>query len=205
MFPASPTKKFCRNARKIILRGFYLILNERGGRKTITEAIFMINYRKPVKVRRVAAAGNSCLKHRHRGGTDMNKRVLTAAMIGTALAANLSAPALANDFRVTLPATGIDASNDGRIILVITLDDSKEPRFQVKLGADAPQVFGINVDGLKPSGSASIGRGVLGYPAEDLSKVPAGDYTVQAVLHKYTTYKLSTGHTVKLPAARGAC
>ena len=134
----------------------------------------------------------------------MNKRVLTAAMIGTALAANLSAPALATDFRVTLPASGIDASNDGRIILVITPDDSKEPRFQVKLGADAPQVFGINVDGLKPSGSASIGRGVLGYPAEDLSKVPAGDYTVQAVLHKYTTYKLSTGHTVKLPAARGA-
>ena len=134
----------------------------------------------------------------------MNKRVLTAAMIGTALAANLSAQALATDFRVTLPASGIDASNDGRIILVITPDDSKEPRFQVKLGADAPQVFGINVDGLKPSGSASIGRGVLGYPAEDLSKVPAGDYTVQAVLHKYTTYKLSTGHTVKLPAARGA-
>jgi F420-0:gamma-glutamyl ligase len=75
----------------------------------------------------------------------MNKRVLTAAMIGTALAANLSAPALATDFRVTLPASGIDASNDGRIILVITPDDTKEPRFQVKLGADAPQVFGIKL------------------------------------------------------------
>ncbi len=84
----------------------------------------------------------------------MNKRILAATMIGTALAASLSAPALATDFRVTLPATGIDASNDGRIILVITPDGSKEPRFQVKLGADAPQVFGINVDGLKPGGSA---------------------------------------------------
>ena len=110
----------------------------------------------------------------------MNKRVLTAAMIGTALAANLSAPALATDFRVTLPATGIDASNDGRIILVITLDDSKEPRFQVKLGADAPQVFGINVDGLKPSGSASIGRGSRFRPLTKRSKNPSRTYWYSA-------------------------
>lgn len=126
----------------------------------------------------------------------------------TLIAGLLASAASATDFRITMPAAnvtgGVDASTDGRLILVITPDGSKEPRFQVRLGADAPQVLGINVDGLKPGGSAMIGSGVLGYPAEELSAVPAGDYIVQAVLHKYQTYTLASGHTVKLPAARGA-
>ena len=134
----------------------------------------------------------------------MNQRKSSAVMIGAALASALAAPATATDFRITLPAAGIDASNDGRVILVITPNAAKEPRFQVKLGADAAQVFGINVDGLKPGGSARIGRGVLGFPIEDMAQVPAGEYSVQAVFHKYQTYHLSTGQTVKLPAARGA-
>ena len=78
------------------------------------------------------------------------------------MAALLASTASATDFRITMPATGVDASTDGRIILIITPDAAKEPRFQVKLGADAPQVLGINVDGLKPGDSASIGTGVLG-------------------------------------------
>ncbi|WP_353216904.1 hypothetical protein [Sandarakinorhabdus sp.] len=126
----------------------------------------------------------------------------------TLAAGLLASTASATDFRITMPAAnvagGIDASTDGRLILIITPDAAKEPRFQVRLGAEAPQVLGINVEGLKPGGSAIIGTGVLGYPAEDLSAVPAGDYIVQAVLHKYQTYKLASGHTVKLPAARGA-
>lgn len=130
----------------------------------------------------------------------MTNRITLAAMMTALLASTASA----TDFRITMPTTGVDASTDGRIILIITPDATKEPRYQVKLGADAPQVLGINVEGLKPGGSASIGTGVLGYPAEDLSQVPAGDYVVQAVLHKYQTYNLASGHTVKLPAARGA-
>jgi hypothetical protein len=46
----------------------------------------------------------------------MNKRILAATMVGTAVAFSFAAPALATDFRVTLPATGIEAANDGRII-----------------------------------------------------------------------------------------
>jgi hypothetical protein len=133
----------------------------------------------------------------------------SAARIALGLtAAAMAVTAAATDFRITMPKAGVDATTgagiDGRLILIITPDGSKEPRYQVKLGADAPQVFGINVEGLKAGGAAMIGAGVLGYPADDLSKVPAGDYTVQAVLHKYQTFNLATGHTVKLPAARGA-
>jgi hypothetical protein len=131
--------------------------------------------------------------------------MISAAKIALGLASfAVAGSAAATDFRITMPATGVDNATDGRLILIITPDGTKEPRYQVKLGADAPQVFGITVDGLKPGGSAMITRAVLGYPAESLSAVPAGEYTVQAVLHKYQTYTLATGHTVKLPAARGA-
>jgi hypothetical protein len=33
--------------------------------------------------------------------------------------------------------------------------------------------------------------------------VPAGEYWVQALLHKYETFHLKNGHTVKLPMDRG--
>src|SRR5699024_7673071 len=49
-----------------------------------------------------------------------------------------------------------------------------------------------------------IGDDVLGFPARSLSDVPAGEYYAQAVLHKYDTFNLANGKTVKLPAARGA-
>jgi hypothetical protein len=42
-----------------------------------------------------------------------------------------------------------------------------------------------------------------GYPIRDLGRVPAGRYRVQALLHKYETFKRSDGHTVKLPMDRG--
>ena len=34
-------------------------------------------------------------------------------------------------------------------------------------------------------------------------ELPPGEYTVQALLHKYETFRLATGHTVKLPMDRG--
>ncbi len=44
---------------------------------------------------------------------------------------------------------------------------------------------------------------LFGYPVERLTDVPAGTYYVQALLHKYETFHLQTGHTVKLPMDRG--
>lgn len=107
-------------------------------------------------------------------------------------------------FRVQLPAKVPQKSYDGRVILILTKEGETEPRFQVDQAYDAPQVFGLNVNDLRPGQSTTIDATVLGYPALDLQKVPAGDYHVQAVLHKYDTFKLSNGKVVKLPAARGA-
>ncbi len=92
---------------------------------------------------------------------------------------------------------------DGRIIVIIAPDDQREPRFQVTASIDAPQVFGVDVDGLEPGIEATIDAAVFGFPLESLAQIPAGDYVVQAVLHKYETFNLWNGKTVKLPMDRG--
>src|SRR6185295_14102450 len=42
-----------------------------------------------------------------------------------------------------------------------------------------------------------------GYPFDSLSKVPAGDYYVQALINRYETFNLKNGKSVKLPPDMG--
>lgn len=92
---------------------------------------------------------------------------------------------------------------DGRVLLLIATNAETEPRFQVRAGVGAAQVFGMDVEGLAPGDEAVFTAEVFGYPVESLAALPPGDYTVQALLHKYETFNLATGHTVKLPMDRG--
>ena len=102
---------------------------------------------------------------------------------------------------------GADAGTgplDGRLLLLISKDGSREPRFQVDgTSLNSAQVFGIDVEGVKAGDERTFDGSVLGYPLESLTDLPAGEYTVQALLHKYETFRLATGHTVKLPMDRG--
>ena len=106
-------------------------------------------------------------------------------------------------FNLSFPAVASTEPLDGRIILVLAHTDKTEPRFQVNSGIEAPEVLGINVDGLKPNETVVINDGIFGFPVESLNNLPAGDYYAQAVFHKYDTFNLSSGHTVKLPMDQG--
>ena len=86
---------------------------------------------------------------------------------------------------------------------MLSTDDKAEPRFEISDEPDTQQFFGVDVDGLAPSKAAVIDESSVGYPAENLSRVPAGDYYVQGLLNIYETYHLANGHTVKLPPDRG--
>ena len=134
----------------------------------------------------------------------MINRKLAGAVSAGAIMSALTGAAFADTFSVQLSDQAVTEAHDGRVILIITPDGETEPRFQVKQSYDAPQIFGVNVDGLAPGESVEIAPGILGFPARDMKDVPAGDYYVQAVLHKYDMFNLSNGKTVKLPAARGA-
>ena len=92
---------------------------------------------------------------------------------------------------------------DGRLLLMITTDDSREPRFQVSNGPGAIPVFGIDVEGLKPDETAVFDAEVFGFPVESIAAIPPGEYWVQALLHIYETFHRADGRTVKLPMDRG--
>jgi hypothetical protein len=105
-------------------------------------------------------------------------------------------------FSVTLPPT-MSASVDGRLLLIVSRLEGAEPRFQVSDGAAGQPVFGIDVDNWAGATPAVIDGRVLGFPLDSINDIPAGTYTVQALLHRYETFKRGDGHTVKMPMDRG--
>ena len=93
---------------------------------------------------------------------------------------------------------------DGHVLLLLSNNDEKEPRFQISfMTAESQQAFGVDVDALAPGAPAVIDTTTLGYPAESLNDIPAGDYWVQAVLNIYETFHLGNGRTLKLPPDKG--
>ena len=107
------------------------------------------------------------------------------------------------EFAVSFDQAQAEEALDGRVLLIISDRADPEPRFQVSAGTNAPQVFGIDIEGMEPGTDAVIDADVFGFPHTSLADVPPGDYHVQAVLHKYETFNLSNGKTVKLPMDRG--
>ncbi len=106
-------------------------------------------------------------------------------------------------FVISFSPDASSASLDGRLLVILSKDDEREPRFQVRPGVRAVQLFGIDVDGVAPGQQVVIDASVFGYPIDSLRDLPAGDYFVQALLHKYETFELANGKTVKLPMDQG--
>ncbi|HEX4899213.1 MAG TPA: alpha/beta hydrolase-fold protein [Pyrinomonadaceae bacterium] len=92
---------------------------------------------------------------------------------------------------------------DGRLLLLISKNNESEPRFQINEDLNTQQVFGTDVEGLKPDAEAIVDASAFGYPVRSLAQLPPGEYWIQALLHRYETFKRSDGHTVKLPMDRG--
>jgi len=107
-------------------------------------------------------------------------------------------------FQITVAAPQQEATPiDGRLLLVISNRAGDEPRFQVTDGPTAQPVFGIDVDEWDGKSPQVIDGAVVGFPIESLGTLPAGTYTVQALLHRYETFRRSDGHVVKMPMDRG--
>jgi hypothetical protein len=92
---------------------------------------------------------------------------------------------------------------DGRLLLLVSTDAAAEPRFQIDVSPKSQQIFGIDVDGWRPGETKTFDAAVLGYPRASLRDVPPGEYRVQALLHRYETFRRADGHVVELPMDRG--
>src|SRR5476649_439469 len=104
---------------------------------------------------------------------------------------------------VSFPASEGAAALDGRMLLLLSIDGSQEPRNQITDNDRTQQVFGVNVEGLKPGEESVFDAAAPGYPVTRLSNIPPGEYWVQGLLHVYETFTRSDGHVVKLPPDRG--
>jgi hypothetical protein len=109
-------------------------------------------------------------------------------------------PRFAISFDSKLSSTPLD----GRVYVVIATKNDPEPRTQIlEVEVESQQVFGADVDALAPGQDAIIGNSALGYPIPEFRNLPAGNYWVQGVFNKYTTFHRADGHIVKLPMDEG--
>jgi hypothetical protein len=108
-------------------------------------------------------------------------------------------------FSVSFPAARSAKPLDGRVILLLSRDFTREPRSHVEPNEPlaSPYLFGLTVDGLAPGAKAVLDDSAFGWPATHLSAIPVGDYFVQAVLNRYEEFHLADGRTLKLPPDKG--
>ncbi|MDT0622346.1 alpha/beta hydrolase-fold protein [Croceitalea vernalis] len=118
------------------------------------------------------------------------------------ISCNLNKP-IENSVKVSFTNSVSETSLDGRLLLMFSTNDEKEPRFQINSGLNAQIVFGMDVEGMKPGDEFEFTNMIFGFPYKSLLDIPKGEYYVQALLHTYETFDLATGHTVKLPMDNG--
>lgn len=92
---------------------------------------------------------------------------------------------------------------NGRLMLILTDSSEVEPRFLVSDNFRSAQLFGIDVEGWRNGESVVFDGDEDGAPLSSLNDLLPGEYFAQALFHRYETFRLSSGHTVKLPADRG--
>jgi hypothetical protein len=133
--------------------------------------------------------------------------LLSSIAAAAGVAVTISTPSAQSGplrFAVTVPAAQATPPLDGRLLLMLARDErAGEPRFQINDGPTGQLIFGIDVDGWKPGVAATFDATALGFPLDSINDIPAGTYSVQALLHKYETFRRVDGHTVKMPMDRG--
>jgi len=102
----------------------------------------------------------------------------------------------AQKFEVFFPASAHSGPITGRVFVMFAVKESPAPIEQAGSWTGQAPFFGVDVDQWQPGRAAIVGGGVLGYPANNLKDVPAGDYYVQALVNLYTKFPRSDGHTI---------
>ena len=106
-------------------------------------------------------------------------------------------------FEITYPEIFEEDGYDGRLLLMISNNNNAEPRFQINDSHNTQIIFGMDVESWKSSETKTFDSNVYGYPIKYIKNLKEGEYYVQAFLHKYETFNLSTGYKVKLPKDQG--
>ena len=129
--------------------------------------------------------------------------VLLAACLFTMIGQMKSLEPANVRFEISYPESSSKDALDGRLLLLISTNNEEEARLQISEDLTTQQVFGIDVNAWKAGDKKTVDQSAFGYPVRSLADVKPGEYWVQALLHRYETFKRADGHTVKLPMDRG--
>ena len=106
-----------------------------------------------------------------------------------------------SQINVSFPSSG---KLDGRLILMFANNADKEPRMQITDGHETQIAFALDLNGWDSKIPKSLeSKDLTGYPINSIREILNGTYYVQVLLHKYETFHLKNGKTVKLPMDRG--
>ncbi len=85
-------------------------------------------------------------------------------------------------FEITVARGLLDAPRDGRVLVFLGRGKGGQPRDRAaETGIDATPRMGVDVKGFAPGVKAVIDQTALVFPQEQLVRVPAGKYWIQAV------------------------
>ncbi len=84
----------------------------------------------------------------------------------------------------------------GRVFVILSKNNQREPRFQAGSYGGSVPFFGVDVYALKPGENAVVDTSTLGFPLTSLNSLPEGDYFIQALLNVYTQVHRKDGHTI---------
>ncbi len=105
-------------------------------------------------------------------------------------------------FSITAP--GQQGLLDGRLLVMLSTNATREPRFDVTDALNTQLVFGVDAENWNGNVAKVVNNANgFGYPKRYMKEVPAGEYYVQVLLHKYETFHRKDGHVVKMPMDRG--
>ncbi|MGH9326592.1 MAG: alpha/beta hydrolase-fold protein [Terriglobia bacterium] len=99
-------------------------------------------------------------------------------------------------FEISFPTAVHREPITGRVFVMISREDSPEPRLQVGSWGDKPPFFGKDVSQLQPGEMVTVGASDLGYPVRSVRDLPAGEYYVQALISIYTQFHRVDGHVI---------
>lgn len=114
---------------------------------------------------------------------------------GLCIAASASL-ASAQRVEISLDPAVAKGTVTGRVFVFFTTSNAREPRLLGGSYGGSVPFFGVDVDALAPAAVATIDAKTLGYPIESLSRLPAGEYYVQALLNVYTQFHRADGHVI---------
>ena len=97
-------------------------------------------------------------------------------------------------FEISYAASASAGPLTGRVFVMISRDAQREPRLAV--GRIGVPFFGRDIEKLAAGSSAVIDAGDPGTPVEGLRGIPAGEYTVQAVINIYSEFRRADGHVL---------